>query len=137
LLYASRTLEALKADCENFDQQHGIDIIARALRTPITAICKNAGVEGAVIVGKLLEMNDVEMGYNAYNNEIVNMKEAGIIDPTKVVRTALVDAASIASLMITTEAAIVDVPTEKGGAGGMGGGMGGMGGGMGGMGGMM
>lgn len=91
-------------------------------------IAKNAGVEGAVIIEKLLTAKDPNLGYDAYNDKYVNMKQAGIIDPTKVVRTALVDAASISSLMITTEAAIVSLPEPAGPAGGMPGGMGGMGG---------
>merc|ERR1712228_127515 len=110
LLYASRNLDKLKPECENFDQQHGIDIVKKALTVPCFTIAQNAGVEGAVIVGKLQDMNDVKMGYNAYNDKLVDMKASGIIDPTKVVRTALIDAASIASLMITTEASIVDLP---------------------------
>lgn len=91
-------------------------------------IAKNAGVEGAVIIEKLLGAKDPNLGYDAYSDKYVNMKQAGIIDPTKVVRTALVDAASISSLMITTEAAIVSLPEPAGPAGGMPGGMGGMGG---------
>lgn len=99
----------------------------KALEVPCKTIARNAGIEGAVIVERLLERNDPNMGYDAYNNKIVNMIEAGIIDPTKVVRTSLVDAASISSLMITTEASVVSLPSPEGGAPGMGG-MGGMGG---------
>ena len=109
------------------DQQQGIDIVLRALQSPCKIIAQNAGEEGSVIVGKLLENMDVNMGFDAYNNKFVNMKEAGIIDPTKVVRTCLIDAASIASLMITTEAAIVDSADDKAGGNPMAG-MGGMGG---------
>ena len=133
LLYASQVLKNVKLD--SFDQQHGVEIIYKALQAPCKTIAKNAGVEGAVIVGELLKGNDTKMGYDAYNDKMVDMESAGIIDPTKVVRTALVDAASIASLMITTEAAIVDLPQASGAMPGMGG-MGGMPG-MGGMGGMM
>jgi len=125
LLYAAQSLKDLKG--ANFDQSVGIDIVRKALETPAKTIVNNAGVEGSVIIGKLLELNDLAMGYDAYNDKIVNMTEAGIIDPTKVVRTALIDAASVASLMITTEAAIVDLPEEKGAANPMAG-MGGMGG---------
>ena len=112
LLYASRALRKLKLD--NFDQQHGVEIIIKALEAPCKRIAANAGVEGAVIVEKLLALNDTSMGYDAYNDKIVNMEQAGIIDPTKVVRTALVDAASVASLMITSEAAITDIPKQSG-----------------------
>jgi len=127
LLYASQSLKELRAKCTNLDQQQGIDIVLRALQSPCKIIAQNAGEEGSVIVGKLLENMDVNMGFDAYNNKFVNMKEAGIIDPTKVVRTCLIDAASIASLMITTEAAIVDSADDKAGGNPMAG-MGGMGG---------
>ena len=134
LLYASLALKNI--ECENLDQRHGIDIVVRALQAPCKKIVQNSGYEGAVVVQQLLNMNDFTQGYDAYNNKFCNMEERGIIDPTKVVRTALVDAASIASLMITTESAIVDLPGKEGGSSM--GGMGGMGGmpGMGGMGGM-
>jgi chaperonin GroEL len=100
------------------------------------SIANNAGVEGAVVVGELLKKDKPEWGYNAQTNEYVDMFAAGVIDPTKVVRTALVDAHSVAALMMTTEAMIADLPKDEGEGGGMGGmpGMGGMGGGMGGMG---
>ena len=110
LLYASKALRHIKL--ENFDQQHGVEIIIRALEAPTKRIALNAGVEGAVIVERLLALNDTKMGYDAYNDKIVEMELSGIIDPTKVVRTALVDAASIASLMITSEAAICDIPKQ-------------------------
>lgn len=129
LLYASQTLSQLTAD--NFDQQQGIDIVQRALQVPCKTIASNAGIEGSVIVERLLERNDRTMGYDAYNDQIVNMVDQGIIDPTKVVRTALVDAASISSLMITTEASIVSLPDAEGAnamAAAAAGGMGGMGG---------
>jgi chaperonin GroEL len=125
LLYASRALHSIKM--ENFDQQHGIEIVIKALEAPCKRIASNAGVEGAVIVERLLALNNPKMGYDAYSDKIVDMEAAGIIDPTKVVRTALVDAASISSLMITTEAAICDAPKKSepaqmpGGMGGMGG----------------
>ncbi len=111
----------------NFDQNIGIDIVKKAIRVPCKSIAENAGVDGAVVVGKILELNNEEMGYDASTGNYVNMIQTGIIDPTKVVRTALVDAASVASLMTTTEAMIVEIKEDKKGAapGGMGG-MGGM-----------
>ncbi len=132
LLYATSALEGLTV--ANGDQRHGLDIVRRALQAPVRQICENAGVDGAIIVGKLLEGNDVNRGFNAQTEEYVDMFQAGIIDPLKVVRTALTDAASVASLLITTEAMVAERPEKKEGAG-MGGadmGMGGMGG-MGGM----
>lgn len=130
LLYATEALASLKAD--NSDENVGINIIRQAIKAPIYQIISNAGEEAAVIAGKLLEKGDKNMGYDAQNGEYVNMFEKGIIDPTKVVRSALQGAASIAGLLITTEAMIADKPEDtcscgKGGAG-MGGmpGMGGM-----------
>ncbi len=129
LLYATRALDKLKA--ANDDERAGINIIKRALQAPIRQIVENAGLDGAVVAGKLLESNDTNHGFDAQNLEYTDMIKAGIIDPTKVVRTALQDAASIAGLMITTEALIADEPEEKnsaaGGAAGAMGGMGGMG----------
>ena len=119
----------------------GVEIVRRALQVPAKSIVDNSGMEGAVVIGKLLEEaagdEKCVRGMNAATGEYVDMIQAGIIDPTKVVRTALTDASGVASLMTTTEAMIVDLPEEKkeGGMGGGGmGGMGGMGGGMGGMG---
>jgi len=127
LLYATRALDKLKA--ANDDERAGINIIRRALQAPIRQIVENAGLDGAVVAGKLLESNDTNHGFDAQNLEYTDMIKAGIIDPTKVVRTALQDAASIAGLMITTEALIADEPEDKKAAvGGMPGGMGGMGG---------
>merc|ERR1719231_1067362 len=123
LLYATRALANLEV--ANFDQKHGVEIMTQALTVPCKTIASNAGAEGAVIVGKLLESTDTNWGYNAQTGEYVDMVAQGIIDPTKVVRTALVDAASVASLMTTTEAMIVDLPKKDEPAGG--GGMGGMG----------
>jgi len=135
LLYASKGLQDLAAKMTNFDQKHGVEIMMRALTVPCKTIVSNAGVEGAVVVGKLLESTDTNWGYNAQNEMFCDMVQEGIIDPTKVCRTALVDAASVASLMTTTEAMVVDQPkkeeTATGGGGSMGGGIGG---GMGGMG---
>lgn len=130
LLYATRALDGLKG--ANEDQTYGVNIIRRALEAPIRQIVANAGVEGSIVVGKLLEQKETTFGYDAQKGDFTNMIKAGIIDPVKVVRTALQDAASIAGLMITTEAAICDIPDEKSAGGDMSG-MGGMGG----MGGMM
>jgi chaperonin GroEL len=117
---------------DNEDQNVGVAIIRKALEAPIRQIAENAGVEGSIVVGKLRESKDENIGFNAQTEEYVDMIKAGIIDPVKVVRTALQDAASVAGLIITTEASIADAPKrDKGGAGGM---PGGMGGGMGGMG---
>lgn len=103
----------------------GVQIIQNALKVPTHTIASNAGVEGAVVVGKLLETSDENVGYNAATGEYVDMVEAGVIDPLKVVRTALNDAASVSSLMMTSECVIVEAPEPKtaGPAGGMPGGM--------------
>ncbi len=126
LLYATKALEGLKG--ENDDQTVGIDIVRRALQAPIRQIAANAGAEGSVIVGKLLEQKDTNFGYDAQKGEFTDLVKAGIVDPAKVVRTALQDAASVSGLLITTEAVITDAPADGGSAGGMGdmGGMGGM-----------
>ncbi len=129
LLYATKALEGLKG--ANDDQTRGVDIIRRALFAPVRQIASNAGHDGAVVSGKLLDGNDDTIGFNAQTDVYENLVLAGVIDPTKVVRTALQDAASVASLLITTEAAITELPADDKGAGaggGMGGGMGGMGG---------
>ena len=131
LLYATKALEGMKG--ANDDQTRGVDIIRKALFAPVRQIAQNAGHDGAVISGKLLDGADQNIGFNAQTDTYENLMTSGVIDPTKVVRTALQDAASVASLLITTEAAITDLPADDKGAG-MGGGMGG--GGMGGMGGM-
>ncbi len=125
LLKASNAI-TVKGD--NDDQDAGIQIVRRALQAPIRQIADNAGVEGSIVVGKVLESKSATYGYDAQNDEYGDMIEKGIIDPVKVVRTALQDAASIASLMITTEAGIAESPKKGSGGGGMGGGMGGMGG---------
>ncbi len=130
LLNASKTLTALAAAAPNQDVRVGIEIIQRAIRRPLQAICSNAGVAGEVIVGKLLESSDPRYGYDAATGVFTDMIKAGIIDPTKVVRTALQDASSVASLMTTTECVITDLPADsappapRGGMGG--GGMDGM-----------
>jgi len=136
LLYAARSLGELKilTKQKNLAQGQGVQIIQDALKIPCKMIATNAGVEGSVVVENLLTQKDLRRGYDAQSGQYVDMISVGIIDPLKVVRTALVDAASVASLMTTTEAIIVEIPKKKEGRGGAPGG--GMGGGMGGMGGM-
>ena len=131
LLYTSQDLDKVKVKGD--DQKSGVEIIKKALQSPIRQITNNAGVDGSVVVGKLLEMNKPSHGYDAQTEQYVDMFKEGIIDPVKVVRTALQNAASIAGLLVTTEAMVADKPDEKdSGPGGMpAGGMGGMGGGMG------
>ena len=120
---------AINVKGDNDDQEAGIQIVRRALQAPIRQIAENAGMEGSIVVGKVSESKSVTFGYDAQNDEYGDMIEKGIIDPAKVVRTALQDAASIASLMITTEAGIAEAPKKGSGGGhGHGGGMGGMGG---------
>ena len=131
LLYSLKALENLEGD--NQDQNTGIAIVRKAIEAPVRQIVENAGAEGSIVVGKLLEQKDTNYGYNAQTGEFVDMIKAGIIDPVKVVRTALQDASSVAGLLITTEAMVSEIPEEKdsaGAAGGMDamGGMGGMGG---------
>ena len=126
LLYASKTLDCLKP--ENDDQKVGIDIVRRALQAPVRQIAENAGADGAVVAGKLLESKDTNYGYDAQTGEYTDLVKAGIIDPTKVVRTALQDASSVAGLLSTTEAMVAEKPEKKDSAAGMPdmGGMGGM-----------
>ncbi|WP_296722530.1 chaperonin GroEL [Erythrobacter sp.] len=128
LLYATKSLEGLKG--ANEDQTRGIDIIRKAITAPIKQIAQNAGHDGAVVAGNLLRENDETQGFNAATDTYENLVKAGVIDPTKVVRVALQDAASVAGLLITTEAAIVERPEDKSSSPGMPdmGGMGGMGG---------
>lgn len=134
LLHASKTLNALEESMEIFDQKIGVQIIREAIKRPLRTIAMNAGVEGSVVVEKVLDEKDSGIGYNAATDEYTDMVKAGVIDPLKVVRTALTDAASVASLMMTSECMITDIKEDKPaflpGDGGMGG-MGGMGGGMG------
>ncbi|MBR0642455.1 chaperonin GroEL [Plastoroseomonas hellenica] len=126
LLRASQKLAGLKAD--NADQQVGVEIVRRAIQAPVKQIAENAGKDGAVVAGEVLRTDTYEYGYDAQNDEYKNLVEAGIIDPTKVVRTALQDAASVSSLLITTEAMVAERPAKAAPpAGGPGGGMGGMG----------
>ena len=115
LLYAVRALDGLKP--ENHDQQVGIDIVRRALQAPVRQIAENAGFDGAVVAGKLNDQKDTNWGFNAQTGEYQNLVKNGIVDPTKVVRTALQDASSVAGLLITTEAMIAEKPEPKKDAG--------------------
>lgn len=126
LLRAKKAVEKLKSD--NSDIEAGIKIVLRALEAPIRQIAENSGVEGSIVVSKVLESKSDTFGFDAQSEEYVDLVTAGIIDPTKVVRTALQDAASVASLIVTTEALIADLPKPAAGAPAMpgGGGMGGM-----------
>ncbi len=128
LLRAAKSLDALKP--ENDDQKVGINIVRKALQSPARQIASNAGEDGSVIVGKILENAKYAFGYNAQSHEYGDLYAQGVIDPTKVVRCALQDAASVAGLLITTEAMIADIPKKDSGHshGAPGGGMGGMGG---------
>ena len=130
LLYAARALDRLKMD--DADRQMGVDIVRRAIQSPARQIAENAGVDGAVVVGKLLEQKDTNRGFDAQEESYKDLVKAGIVDPTKVVRTALQDAASVAGLLITTEAMVAEKPKKDPPAAPPGGpDMGGMGGGMG------
>ncbi len=115
LLYATRALD--KVNPENQDQKVGVDIIRKAIQAPIRQIAENAGVDGAVVAGKLLDSKDTNYGYNAQSGEYVDMVKSGIIDPTKVVRTALQDAASVGGLLITTESMVTEAPKKECGCG--------------------
>ena len=129
LLYSHKALEALKP--ANQDQKVGIDIICKAIQAPIRQIAENAGVDGAVVAGKLMESSDANFGYDAQSGEYTDMIKAGIVDPTEVVRTALQDAASVAGLLITTESMVTEAPQKECSCGGAGAAAGGMPGGMG------
>ena len=127
LLYASKALDNLSGG--NNDQTRGVDIVRKALQAPLRQIAQNAGHDGAVVAGRLIDGNDQNQGFNAQTEQYENLVEAGVIDPTKVVRSALQDAASVAGLIITTEAAVCEMPEDKTAMPSMaGGGMGGMGG---------
>jgi hypothetical protein len=124
LLYAAKALDGLTP--ENNDQKVGIDIVRRALQSPVRQVVENAGGDGSIVVGKLLDVNDPNRGFDAQTGDYVDMVKAGIIDPTKVVRLALQNAASIAGLLVTTEAMVAEKPEKKtppamppGGMGGM------------------
>ncbi|KAI6181680.1 hypothetical protein M3Y98_00855100 [Aphelenchoides besseyi] len=131
LLRALKKLNDLNGD--NSDQSQGIRIVQKAIRQPISTIIQNAGLEPSTVVEKVLQNTQTNFGYDALNDKFVDMVEAGIIDPTKVVRTALQDAAGVASLLATTECVVTEIPKEDPPMPGAGAGMGGMGGGMGGM----
>ena len=126
LLRAQKALDSYTLDRD--DEQVGVSILRRALEAPIRQIATNAGEEGSIIVEKVRESKDTNFGYNALTTTYEDLVEAGVIDPTKVVRTALQNAASIAGLLLTTEAVVVEMPEDEpaGGGGGMPGGMGGM-----------
>jgi chaperonin GroEL len=124
-----KAASALSVKGENEDQDAGIAIVKRALQAPIRQIAENAGTEGSIVVGKILDAKGANFGYDAQNDEYGDMLEKGIIDPAKVVRTALQDAASVAGLLVTTEAAVAEAPKkdrdhshvhDHGGMGGMG-----------------
>jgi chaperonin GroEL len=123
-----RSVEALKrVRTGNEDQKHGVEIVRKAIQTPARQIAINAGEDGSVVVGKILDKEQYNFGYDAQTGEYGNLMSKGIIDPTKVVRTALLDAASIAGLLITTEAMVAEIPKKEPGTPAMpGGGMGGM-----------
>jgi chaperonin GroEL len=131
LLYATAALKGLEGI--NDDQTRGIDIVRKALQAPVRQIAENAGFDGAVVAGKMLDQKSKEFGFNASTDVYEDLVKAGVIDPTKVVRAALQDASSVAGLLITTEAAVAEMPSDDKAGGGMPD-MGGMGGGMGGMG---
>src|SRR3712207_4910291 len=111
LLHAAKALEGLKPS--NDDQRVGVEIVRKAIQWPARQIAENAGVDGAVVVGKLLEASDTNWGFDAQANEYADLIGRGIIDPTKVVRTALQDAASVAGLLITTEAMVAEKPKKE------------------------
>jgi chaperonin GroEL len=128
LLRCNKVVDALR---EEGDVRVGVNIIRRALEEPLRQIAGNAGLEGAVVIARVRDAKNPEEGFNALNEKYENLVDAGVIDPTKVVRSALQNAASIASLLLTTEALISEIPEEKseapaGGGHGGGGGMGGM-----------
>jgi chaperonin GroEL len=111
LLYAAKALDGLTP--ENSDQKVGIDIVKRALQSPVRQVAENAGNDGSIVVGKLLDVNDLNRGFDAQSGEYVDMIRAGIIDPTKVVRLALQNAASVAGLLVTTEAMVAEKPKKE------------------------
>jgi len=111
LLYAIQSLDKVKP--ANHDQQVGVDIVRRSLQAPVRQIAENAGHDGAVVVGKLVDKNNQSWGFDAQAEQYVDMFKAGVIDPTKVVRVALQDAASVAGLLITTEALVAEKPEKK------------------------
>jgi chaperonin GroEL len=129
LLWCQQAISDFKTG--DHDEDIGVNIVRRALEEPIRQITQNAGAEGSIVVERVREKNDLNWGYNAATDEYENLVKAGVIDPTKVTRTALQNAASISGLLLTTEAVVVDKPEENAGGppmpgGGMGGDMGGM-----------
>jgi chaperonin GroEL len=126
LLFASKVLSGLNP--VNNDQKVGIEIVRKAIQSPVRQIAENSGADGSIVVGKLTDKGDANFGYDAQSGEYKDMVAAGILDPTKVVRVALQDAASVAGLLITTEGMVADRPEPKGAPGMPPGGMGGMGG---------
>jgi chaperonin GroEL len=129
MLRATEVLKKLRV--QNDDQKTGVEIVCKALSWPARQIAINAGEDGSVIVGKILEKDQYNYGFDSQTGEYVNLISTGIIDPTKVVRVAIQNAASVAALLITTEAMVAEVPKKNQGGAGMppgGGGMGGMGG---------
>jgi chaperonin GroEL len=111
LLRATEVLKKVKT--QNEDQKHGVEIVRKAIQAPARQIAHNAGEDGSVIVGKILEKDQYAFGFDAQNGEYVNMMSKGIIDPTKVVRAAIQNAASVAGLLITTEAMVAELPKKK------------------------
>ena len=111
LLRAKKAIGRINND--NADVQAGINIVLKALESPVRQIAENSGVEGSIVVGKILENKSETYGFDAQSEEYVDLVEAGIIDPAKVVRAALQDAASVAGLLITTEAMVAEMPKEK------------------------
>ena len=111
LIRSQKSLD--KVNTANEDQKIGVAIVRRALQAPARQIAENAGEDGAVVVGKIVDRNDYAFGFNAATGEYGNLVKQGVIDPAKVVRTALQDAASVASLLITTEALVAEVPKEE------------------------
>ncbi|MDE0379904.1 MAG: chaperonin GroEL, partial [Rhodospirillales bacterium] len=126
LLYAGRALDKLQG--ANDDQNVGVNIVRQSLKSPARLIVENAGEDGSLVIGKLLEQKSATQGFDAQNGKYVDMVKEGIIDPAKVVRTALQDAASVAGLLITTEAMVAEKPEKKDDAAGAGAGMPDMGG---------
>ena len=129
LLYAARAL--VKLEPENEDQRVCVEIVRRALKIPARLIAENAGVDGSIVIGKLTDQRNASFGFDAQRGEYGDLVKAGVIDPTKVVRSALQHAASVAGLLVTTEAMVAERPKKEaaapaGGPGGMGGGMGDM-----------
>ena len=117
LLRASEQLKRIKT--ANDDQKTGVDIVRKAIQSPARQIALNAGEDGSIIVGKILEKDQYSYGFDAQSGEYVDMLKKGIIDPTKVVRSAIQGAASVAGLLITTEAMVAETPAKKGAGGGM------------------